>query len=306
LATHADSHLRKKPIQARSRRTVEAILEATDRVLRRDGYEATSTNRIAQVAGYSVGSLYQYFADKESVVRTLIDEVVTREDEVVARRLADLSHAPLEESMSGTLEFLLQARWMQSHVYRVFAFESPGLFGVPALTRIQELQTACPGALQQLAARHWDELRKDDVAATLWVLAAASNAVTLQLAATPIADVTVANLLEAVADAWVLAARGPAPEHPAADALAASWLASDGASPMAGFSVRLADARGYLLRTSRALDPGRMAPVVFALAALPEVRRVSAELRPGVSDEALDRELQLFAAALLRAGERHE
>jgi AcrR family transcriptional regulator len=50
---------RKSPTQQRSRATVDAIVDATARVLVRDGYDALSTNRVAKEAGVSVGSLYQ-------------------------------------------------------------------------------------------------------------------------------------------------------------------------------------------------------------------------------------------------------
>ncbi|HYV47721.1 MAG TPA: helix-turn-helix domain-containing protein, partial [Myxococcaceae bacterium] len=49
---------RKAPRQARSRATVDAILAATAQVLVRDGYDRTSTNKVAEVAGVSIGSLY--------------------------------------------------------------------------------------------------------------------------------------------------------------------------------------------------------------------------------------------------------
>src|SRR5919112_656444 len=63
---------RKSATQERSRATVEALLEATARVLTRDGYDRASTNRIAAVAGVSVGSLYQYFPNKEALVAALV------------------------------------------------------------------------------------------------------------------------------------------------------------------------------------------------------------------------------------------
>ena len=50
---------------------VERILEAATQVLAAQGYAAMSTNRVAQVAGVSVGSLYRYFADKEEIFETL-------------------------------------------------------------------------------------------------------------------------------------------------------------------------------------------------------------------------------------------
>ena len=72
------TQLRKSPRQARSRETVEVLLEAATRVLVEAGFEGASTNRIARVAGVSVGSLYQYFPNKAAIVRMLIERHVTR------------------------------------------------------------------------------------------------------------------------------------------------------------------------------------------------------------------------------------
>jgi AcrR family transcriptional regulator len=51
----------------RSHQTVEAILHAVIRILKREGFEAITTNRIAEVAGVSIGSVYQYFPDKRAI-----------------------------------------------------------------------------------------------------------------------------------------------------------------------------------------------------------------------------------------------
>jgi len=68
---------RKRPQQARSKAMVEAILEATIRVLIARGYEGATTIAIAARAGVSVGSLYQYFPNKESLVAALIERHVS-------------------------------------------------------------------------------------------------------------------------------------------------------------------------------------------------------------------------------------
>ncbi|MEX3968740.1 TetR/AcrR family transcriptional regulator [Paraburkholderia sp. EG286B] len=52
--------------------TVDAILEAARKLLARDGFDATSTTRVAEAAGVSVGSLYEYFTSKDALVATLI------------------------------------------------------------------------------------------------------------------------------------------------------------------------------------------------------------------------------------------
>jgi AcrR family transcriptional regulator len=64
---------RKAPAQARSRATVDVILEATARVLARRGYAGANTNLIAETAGVSIGSIYQYFPNKAALVSALQD-----------------------------------------------------------------------------------------------------------------------------------------------------------------------------------------------------------------------------------------
>lgn len=72
--------LRKRPSQARSSITVDAVIEATLQVLRRDGYARLTTTRVAERAGVSVGSVYQYFPNR----RALIAELVRRHLAAVA------------------------------------------------------------------------------------------------------------------------------------------------------------------------------------------------------------------------------
>ncbi len=67
------SMLRKKPKQSRSQATVNACLEATARILEQEGLQALTTNRVAEVAGVSVGSLYQYFPNKSSLLMALAE-----------------------------------------------------------------------------------------------------------------------------------------------------------------------------------------------------------------------------------------
>ena len=69
--------LRKIPVQRRSKATVDAVLEAGARLLLSIGYEKASTNKIAELAGVSVGSLYEYFPGKEAIFA----EIRRREDQ---------------------------------------------------------------------------------------------------------------------------------------------------------------------------------------------------------------------------------
>jgi AcrR family transcriptional regulator len=59
---------RRKPRQARARGTCDAIFEAAAQILEREGERAFNTNRLAERAGVSVGTIYQYFPDKEAIL----------------------------------------------------------------------------------------------------------------------------------------------------------------------------------------------------------------------------------------------
>lgn len=65
--------LRKSPRQKRAAVTFEAIVEAAAHILRSDGAAALTTNAVAARAGVSIGSLYQYFPNKQAIVRALIE-----------------------------------------------------------------------------------------------------------------------------------------------------------------------------------------------------------------------------------------
>jgi AcrR family transcriptional regulator len=63
---------RKRPLQSRAVATVAAIVEAAAHILEKDGLDGYSTNAIAERAGVSIGSLYQYFPNKDAITRALI------------------------------------------------------------------------------------------------------------------------------------------------------------------------------------------------------------------------------------------
>ena len=67
-----DVPLRRRPRQLRGQRRIEAILDTAERLFAGMGYEATSTNQIAAEAHTSIGSLYQFFPNKEAILRALV------------------------------------------------------------------------------------------------------------------------------------------------------------------------------------------------------------------------------------------
>lgn len=68
MAAKPDDFQRRNPRQARSRATYDSILEAAAQVIAREGPQGLTTNRVAERAGVSIGTLYQYFPDKAAIV----------------------------------------------------------------------------------------------------------------------------------------------------------------------------------------------------------------------------------------------
>src|SRR5579872_2456949 len=91
MARRLRTQPRKQASQDRSRATVEALIEATARILIREGFDGASTNRIAAQAGVSVGSLYQYFPSKEALVAAVIDRHHQELMQVVRSVLAEVA-----------------------------------------------------------------------------------------------------------------------------------------------------------------------------------------------------------------------
>ncbi|MBX2798639.1 MAG: TetR/AcrR family transcriptional regulator [Myxococcales bacterium] len=100
---------RKQPRQARSKRMVRALLDATAKVLVEEGWSAASTNRVADVAGVSVGSLYQYFPNKESLVLTLAREHGEAQVQLIENALDDVSDMSIQDAISKYVEACLRA-----------------------------------------------------------------------------------------------------------------------------------------------------------------------------------------------------
>ncbi|HEX6542174.1 MAG TPA: TetR/AcrR family transcriptional regulator [Ktedonobacterales bacterium] len=80
--------LRRRPRQVRGQQRIAAILDAAERLFAVTGYEATSTNQIATEAHTAIGSLYQFFPNKEAILRALVARYQQRMHDVLENVLA--------------------------------------------------------------------------------------------------------------------------------------------------------------------------------------------------------------------------
>ncbi len=116
---------RKNASQERSRATVDALIEATARILVREGFDKASTNHIAATAGVSVGSLYQYFPSKEALVIAVIERHNQEIMDVVRGALAEIGALPLEQALRKIIATAVEAHRVDPKLHRVLAEQIP-------------------------------------------------------------------------------------------------------------------------------------------------------------------------------------
>ena len=110
---------RKRPRQDRSEATVDAILEAAAREFASEGYEAATTNKIAEAAGTSVGSLYQYFPSKDAIAVELARRFRAGRIAFIRTQLEAVGSKPLESVIRALFSSFLHADGIRPELYRV-------------------------------------------------------------------------------------------------------------------------------------------------------------------------------------------
>lgn len=106
---------RKTPSQARARRTIETILEATAQILAEEGSERLTTNYLARRAGFSVGTIYQYFPNREAIILALIE----RQRGEVERRVQVVLAEGTEDSAEARIGRIIGALHQAFNVHRM-------------------------------------------------------------------------------------------------------------------------------------------------------------------------------------------
>ncbi len=112
----------KEPKQKRARVTVDAILEASKMVLEKSGLEKFNTNYIAEVAGVSIGSLYQYFKNKESILEVLLEKELTKNRDDLNDLLVDSETKSLEEIVESVVIYFVE-NWEKKGVFGKILFQ---------------------------------------------------------------------------------------------------------------------------------------------------------------------------------------
>lgn len=165
------------PRQGRSKATVEAILEATARILEREGDRSLTTARIAREAGVGVGSLYEYFDGKDAIVRALCARHVEEVRAVIDGALARLDGASASEAVDAFIDGLDALHAARPGLRREIMRQLPERLGAAAVVEIDRYVEARVAGW--LRARR-EARRVGEVEALAFVLVRAGRAVTVE------------------------------------------------------------------------------------------------------------------------------
>ncbi len=151
---------RRAPKQARAKVTVDVLLEAAARLMKEEGYAALTTTRIAKRAGTSVGSVYQYFPDREAIAVALVEDRSMRLAGAARNELRELMTAPLEELMPRSVETLIDLYRDHKAVLIDLVDADPKLRGVAQSLAAEILNFS---TYQGYLTHHLEELGIEDV-----------------------------------------------------------------------------------------------------------------------------------------------
>ena len=148
-----EEHVRRQPQQTRSQKRFELILDTAAKLFAEIGYEAATTNAIAERAGISIGSLYRYFPDKEALLGALAQRYVEQTRVIYDRVITeDLVYLPLPVLFDRVLDPFLEM-YQQYPIYHhllLGADSSPDIAAAASAVRAESLERLT-GLLRSLA-----------------------------------------------------------------------------------------------------------------------------------------------------------
>lgn len=136
----AELQAKKIPQQARAKATFDAIVEAGTQLLATEGYEAVTTNRVAELAGVSIGSLYEYFPNKQSIIAGGLARVmhgITAEVSQSLREAVALDDQP-RAGIDYWMRAMTSALEQRGELLRVALREVPFLWDIPEVRDLSD------------------------------------------------------------------------------------------------------------------------------------------------------------------------
>jgi len=158
---------RKLPRQRRARATVEAILDACAQILANSSYEALTTNHVSERAGVSIGTLYEYFPNRESIVAALAVRSfgqMAAEMNAAVVHSEGLSDLDVAEHLIETGVSILAS---EKYVFKALLREAPF---VPQLAEVREARKALDNVIRTIAMLASDRVRLPELETDIWLI----------------------------------------------------------------------------------------------------------------------------------------
>ena len=166
---------RKSASQERSRLTVDTLLEATTRVLVKEGYDRASTNKIAAVAGVSIGSLYQYFPSKEALVAAVSERHSHEVLQLIRNALVKVVARPIEVAAREFVSVAIDAHRVNPKLHRVLAEQVPR---IGRLENVEAINQEVFAHIRGYLDAHRDEIGVADLDVAAFICVTAVDALT--------------------------------------------------------------------------------------------------------------------------------
>jgi AcrR family transcriptional regulator len=151
---------RKLPRQERARVTVEAILDAATRIFAERGYAGTTTNDVATTAGISIGSLYQYYPNKDAIIADLQARHVIQVRDAVVAAITSTQTASLDDAIRAIVRAEMDVHLASPRFNRLLEFDF-ALFDVPA--EDDPISIEMKTLLRDVFARHRSRIAVKDL-----------------------------------------------------------------------------------------------------------------------------------------------
>jgi AcrR family transcriptional regulator len=177
MARRVETSPRKRPLQRRAQETVDAILDATAHILVRDGYDNLSTNRVAEKAGVSIGSLYQYFPNREALVGELVDRYSAMLFRLVMESLAAMAGSPPREVVGAIVRAMVETKREDPKLSKVLREQIPR---TGRLARYEEELDKVIALTESFLERNRAQLRVRDLRTAAFVAVHMVDALTHQ------------------------------------------------------------------------------------------------------------------------------
>lgn len=175
MSRKLNTNPRKYASQERSRLTIDAILDATTRVLVKEGYDRASTNKIAAVAGVSIGSIYQYFPNKEAMVAAVSERHSREVLQLMRNALLKVAMRPIGVAAREFVAVAIEAHRINPKLHRVLAEQVPR---IGRLENVEAINQHIYELIQGYLDSHRDEISISDLNLAAFICFTAVDAIT--------------------------------------------------------------------------------------------------------------------------------